>query len=90
MKRIITLSADQLLTSRSTLLYLENLFQVQEATKSFSQLYDAIIKEQDDIDIRISEKDMQIILQSKTAYKILLMLGRASDANPNIQIHFCR
>lgn len=89
MKRIIELKASEIYTPRSAAAYLSSVFQIEETGRSMQAVYTGICRQTDSIDIQISEENMQNILKSRYAYKVMLMLSRASDENPRIQIHFC-
>lgn len=87
--RKIHLRADQIQDRKSAAWYMTEIFHFPDGfVQNLSSLEDCLEEVNEDTDILISKKEVKEICQNTYAFKVLLTIGRASDTNRHLQIHF--
>jgi hypothetical protein len=88
-KRTIKLDGDRLMDRQSLRLYMHELFtEEKKIDVSDKGILDLLMQIEDDTDICLSKKCVGRVCGSVYAFHILGIIGKASDQNPHIMIHF--
>lgn len=87
--RKIHLNADHLKDRKSVARYMTNLFGFPDGfVQNLSSLKDCLEEVNEDTDVLLSRKCVKESCENACAFQVLLAIGKASDANPHLQIHF--
>lgn len=90
MTKTVYLDASRIKDRLSMSIYMKEIFSLPSYFgNNLDALHDALAEVKDDVDLNLSHDCIQDITSSKYAFKVLLVLGRCSDENPHISIHFC-
>ena len=84
----IELDAAQLKERASAYEYLQTLFHFEQPCHNLDALYDSLSEVSDDCSIILKKDAVEEICREPYAYKILMVIGRACEENPNLHILF--
>lgn len=89
MSKEIILDANRIMDRESMYLYMKEAFPLPaHFGKNLDALNDVLSEVDTDIEILLTRENVDAICQSKYAYKVLMVLGRAVEENPHIHIKF--
>ena len=90
MYRQIELDPERIKTKQDMKVYLTELFRFEEeyAAVNLDALNDSLSEITDQIDIILTPDSIMKICDDAYSYKVLLVLGRAAEENPNIKVLF--
>ncbi len=87
--RKIWLEADKLVNKKSTLEYFKELFEFSEDTgNNLDALFDCLNEVKEVTSFLLTKECVRKICDQEYSFKVLMLLGRATDENPNLHILF--
>jgi RNAse (barnase) inhibitor barstar len=86
--REIELEAEQLKDRTSAYEYLETLFHFDEPCHNLDALHDSLSEVSEECNIILKKDAVEKICSEPYAYKILMVIGKACEENPNLHILF--
>ena len=92
MYRQIELNPDHITSKEAMREYMQQtfLFEDDYAAVNLDALNDSLSEVTDQVDIILRPDSIRKICESEYAYKVLLVLGRAGEDNPNLRLLFRR
>ena len=92
MYRQIELNPDRITSKEAMREYMQQtfLFEDDYAAVNLDALNDSLSEVADQVDIILRPDTIRKICESEYAYKVLLVLGRAGEDNPNLRLLFRR
>ena len=92
MYRQIELNPDRITSKEAMREYMQQtfLFEDDYAAVNLDALNDSLSEVTDQVDIILRPDTIRKICESEYAYKVLLVLGRAGEDNPNLRLLFRR
>ena len=69
--------------------YIRDIFSIEDSFgRNLDAMHDVLSEISEDYELVFSTDDLRSICQDEFAYKAMLVMGKAAEENPHLQIHF--